>query len=50
VYVYDDCDRHTPENYTLLRDALKSRDPRIEDVVIVRRPSVIPSRADRRAK
>lgn len=48
VYVYDDCDRHTPENYTLLRDALKSRDTRIEDVIIVRRPSVIPSRAERR--
>jgi hypothetical protein len=50
VYVYDDCDRHAPENYTLLRDALISRDKRIEDVVFVRRPSVIPSRADRRTK
>jgi hypothetical protein len=48
VYIYDDCDQHRPELYAVLQHALKGRDARIEDVVIVRRPHVMPSRKDRR--
>lgn len=47
VYVYDDCDTHFPENYEALRIALMNRE-RIEDVVIVRRPSMIPNRNKRK--
>lgn len=49
VYIYDDCDEHHPELYQTLQHALRSRDPRIDDVVIVRRPNVMPSRKGRRA-
>lgn len=48
VYLYDDCDKHYPELYDILRNALCQRDPRIEDVVIVRRPSMIPVRESRK--
>lgn len=44
AYIYDDCDKHYPELYDILRNALKKRDSRIEDILIVRRPSMIPSR------
>ena len=47
VYVYDDCDRQYPERYDALKNALENREP-IEAVVIVRRPSMIPSRDQRR--
>jgi hypothetical protein len=46
VYIYDDSDKQYSERYDALKNALKKRD-RIEDVVIVRRPSMIPPR-DRR--
>lgn len=46
VFVYDDCDRHHPEAYEGLRSALKQRE-RIEEVVIVRRPGMLPNRGDR---
>jgi len=46
VFVYDDCDQPRPERYESLRNALKQRQ-RIEDVIIVRRPSMIPNRSDR---
>jgi hypothetical protein len=49
VYVYDDCDRQHPELYDSFRDALRKRDRRIEDVVIIRRPSMIPDRSNRKA-
>jgi len=48
VYVYDDCDTHSPENYDALRNALMNRE-RIEDVVIIRRPSMIPNRNQRKS-
>ena len=48
VYVYDDADPSRPENYQMFKDALRERDTRIEDVIIVRRPSVIPPRKERR--
>jgi len=48
VYVYDDCDNPSPENYEALRNALMSRE-RIEEVVIVRRPSMIPNRNQRKS-
>ena len=47
VYIYDDRDKPEPEKYPAIRDALKRRSDRIVDVVIVRRPSMIPNRNDR---
>jgi hypothetical protein len=47
VYIYDDRDRPEPEKYPVIRDALKRRSDRIVDVVIVRRPSMIPDRSHR---
>jgi REase_DpnII-MboI len=47
VYFYDDCETQHPELYDILRGALQRRDTRIEDVVFVRRPSMIPSRSSR---
>lgn len=47
AYVYDDCDIHYPELYDGLRNALIARDSHIIDVVIVRRPSMIPGRLER---
>lgn len=49
AYVYDDCDRHHPELYDGLRNALMQRDQRILDVVVVRRPGMIPPRNQRTA-
>lgn len=46
VFVYDDCDKYCPEKYDSLRNALKQRQ-RIEEVVIVRRPGMLPNRDDR---
>ena len=48
VYIYDDRDKPEPEKYPAIRDALKRRSDRIVNVVIVRRPSMIPNRNDRR--
>jgi len=50
AYVYDDCDNHHPELYDSLRHALRQRDARIVDVIIVRRPGMIPGRANRKSK
>ena len=47
VYVYDDCDDHHPQRYDSFRDALMKRDDRVLDVVIVRRPGMIPNRSER---
>jgi len=47
VYIYDDCDIHYPESYDALRNALMQRE-RIEDVVFVRRPSMLPNRDQRK--
>jgi hypothetical protein len=47
VYIYDDCDRYYAEKYDTLKNALKGRE-RIEDVVIIRRPSMIPNRGQRK--
>jgi hypothetical protein len=47
VYIYDDCDTYYPEHYDALRNALMGRE-RIEDVVIIRRPSMIPNRNQRK--
>ena len=47
VYIYDDRDKPEPENYLAIRNALKHRSERISDVVIVRRPSMIPDRDNR---
>lgn len=47
AYVYDDCDVQRPEQYDTLRSALRQRDARIIDVVIVRRPGMIPNRTSR---
>lgn len=47
VYIYDDADRSQAERYDSLRDALKRYDARILDVIFVRRPSALPSRARR---
>lgn len=49
VYVYDDCDTHYPERYDGLINSLKQRD-RVEDVVIVQRPSMIPDRGKRKSE
>jgi hypothetical protein len=46
VVVYDDCDKHVPEKIDGLKNALMKRD-RIEGVVVVRRPSVMPNRNSR---
>ncbi|MFW6116688.1 MAG: hypothetical protein ACOC6F_03080 [bacterium] len=48
VYIYDDCDEHYSERYDELRNALIKRDG-IEHVVIVRRPSMIPPRNQRKS-
>lgn len=47
AYVYDDCDTPHPEQHGLLRSALKSRDPRVADVVVVSRPGMLPPRSKR---
>ncbi|MDT7953557.1 MAG: hypothetical protein RQ966_18810 [Acetobacteraceae bacterium] len=47
AYVYDDCDAHHPELHDGLRNALTERDARVVDVVIVRRPGMIPDRQRR---
>jgi hypothetical protein len=46
VFVYDDCDQHRPERYASLKNALMHRE-HIEDVIIVRRPGMIPNRSAR---
>ncbi len=46
VFIYDDCDHPVPEKYDGLRNALMKRD-RIADVIIIQRPSMIPSRKQR---
>ncbi len=46
VFIYDDCDRPQPERYAMLVTALTRRE-RVADVVIVRRPSMIPDRQAR---
>lgn len=46
VFIYDDCDKHHPEKYEILRHALKQRE-RIEEVIIVRRPGMLPDRDSR---
>jgi hypothetical protein len=48
VYIYDDSDKQYSERYGALKNALKQRE-RIEDVVIVRRPSMIPPRDQRKS-
>jgi hypothetical protein len=48
VYIYDDSDTQYSERYDALMNALKGRE-RIEDVVIVRRPSMIPPRGQRKS-
>jgi hypothetical protein len=48
VYIYDDCNKHYSERLDELKNALRKRD-RVEDVVIVRRPSMIPSRDGRKS-
>ena len=48
AYIYDDCDTPQPELYDLLRNALTKRDHRIVDVIVVRRPSMMPARSARR--
>jgi hypothetical protein len=50
VYVYDDSDDAAPERYAVLRNALRARDSRLIDVVVVRRPSMIPGRKERGQK
>lgn len=49
VYIYDDRDTPEPEKYPLIRDAFKRRSERIEDVIIIQRPSMIPNRSDRKS-
>ena len=49
AYIYDDCDVARAERYDTLRTALLQRDTRISDVIIVRRPSMIPDRSGRQA-
>ena len=46
VFIYDDCDKHHPQRYESLRSALKQRE-RIEEVIIVRRPGMLPNRSER---
>lgn len=43
VFIYDDCDKAQPEKYDSISNALRRRD-RVEDVIIIRRPSMIPNR------
>ena len=47
VYVYDDSDHAQPQLYEALRTALTQRDARVEDVIVVRRPGMIPDRGSR---
>jgi hypothetical protein len=47
VYIYDDSDVVHTERYDTLRSALKQRDARIGEVVIVQRPGMIPARKKR---
>ncbi len=49
VYIYDDCDTRYPERYDSLINSLKKRD-RIEDVVIVQRPGMMPDRSKRKSE
>lgn len=49
AYIYDDRDTPEPENYPAIRDAIRRRSTRIVDVIIIRRPSMIPGRASRAA-
>lgn len=49
VFAYDDSDSHQPQRYDSLRNALLKRD-RVEDVIIIRRPGMIPARRDRRTR
>lgn len=46
AFIYDDCDRAQPERYAGLVAALTRRE-RVADVVIVRRPGMIPDRGAR---
>ncbi len=46
VFIYDDCDKHHPEKYESVRSALRQRE-HIEEVVIVRRPGMLPDRSRR---
>jgi hypothetical protein len=46
AFVDDDCDRPQPERYAGLVTALKRRE-QVADVVIIRRPSMIPDRSTR---
>ena len=46
VFIYDDCDLHEPEKVAGLRNALMKRE-RVEGVVVIRRPSVMPNRNQR---
>jgi hypothetical protein len=47
VYIYDDSDLAHTERYDTLRTALLQRDGRIRDVIIVRRPGILPNRNKR---
>lgn len=49
VVVYDDCDKAHPERYQGLVNALMQRE-RVEDVIVVRRPSMIPNRGQRKGE
>jgi hypothetical protein len=46
VFVYDDSDKPEPQEYDSLRNALVERSG-IEDVIVVRRPSMLPDRTQR---
>ena len=46
VVIYDDCNQHRPERYASLVHALRARE-RVEDVIVLRRPSMIPDRGQR---
>jgi hypothetical protein len=47
IYIYDDRDQREPEKYPAIQNSFKRRSPRIVDVIIIQRPSMIPNR-DRR--
>lgn len=47
AYIYDDCDKHYPELHGVLCNALKQSDSRVQDVIIIRRPSQLPGRSER---
>lgn len=49
VFVYDDCDKPHPERNQSLINALMQRE-QIEDVIVVRRPSMIPNRGQRKGE